>query len=140
MKKSDRQKIFDKYGGRCAYCGIELIDKWQVDHAVSKQYWFMIDETNPKAVNNIENLMPACVPCNHYKGSLCIEPFSYHRGFRNYMKDFHLRLAKLPKKTRVKATENRKAYMQDIADRYGITPDKPFNGIFYFETLTPSII
>lgn len=32
MKKSDRQKIFDKYGGRCAYCGCELTGKWCIDH------------------------------------------------------------------------------------------------------------
>lgn len=31
MKKADRQKIFDKYGGRCAYCGCELQKGWHVD-------------------------------------------------------------------------------------------------------------
>lgn len=31
MKKEDRQKIFDKYGGRCAYCGCELLKGWHVD-------------------------------------------------------------------------------------------------------------
>jgi len=33
MKKADRQLIFDKYGGRCAYCGCELVKGWHVDHA-----------------------------------------------------------------------------------------------------------
>lgn len=32
MNKGDRQKIFDKYGGRCAYCGCELNKRWNVDH------------------------------------------------------------------------------------------------------------
>jgi 5-methylcytosine-specific restriction endonuclease McrA len=33
MKKADRQKIFEKYGGRCAYCGCDLDGKrWNVDH------------------------------------------------------------------------------------------------------------
>jgi 5-methylcytosine-specific restriction endonuclease McrA len=31
MKKSDRQKIFDKYDGHCAYCGCELTKGWHVD-------------------------------------------------------------------------------------------------------------
>jgi 5-methylcytosine-specific restriction endonuclease McrA len=31
MKKSDRQKIFDKYNGRCAYCGEKLQKGWHVD-------------------------------------------------------------------------------------------------------------
>ena len=33
MNKKDRQIVFDKCGGRCAYCGCELTGKWHVDHA-----------------------------------------------------------------------------------------------------------
>lgn len=32
MKKMDRQLMFDKYGGRCAYCGCELSKVWCLDH------------------------------------------------------------------------------------------------------------
>lgn len=33
MNKADRQKVFDKFGGRCAYCGCDLSGKrWNVDH------------------------------------------------------------------------------------------------------------
>ena len=67
MSKKERQLIFDKYGGRCAYCGCELNNKWQVDHAISKRYWFMVDAEDVKAVNRIENLNPSCKECNHYK-------------------------------------------------------------------------
>lgn len=28
-----RQIVFDKYGGKCAYCGCELLKGWHVDHA-----------------------------------------------------------------------------------------------------------
>jgi hypothetical protein len=31
MKKQDREKIFNKYGGKCAYCGCELQKGWHVD-------------------------------------------------------------------------------------------------------------
>lgn len=31
MNKSDRLKIFNKFGGRCAYCGCELQKGWHVD-------------------------------------------------------------------------------------------------------------
>jgi hypothetical protein len=31
MKVKDRQVIFDKYNGRCAYCGCELEKGWHVD-------------------------------------------------------------------------------------------------------------
>jgi len=137
MKKGDRVTVFNKYGGRCAYCGCELNDKWQVDHAISRNYWFYFDVNNPKAVNNIENLMPACSECNHYKRSLCVESVGNHTGFRNYMKGFHKRYGRLPIKSIRPQTEKRKAYMQAIADKYGITKDIPFSGIFYFETHKP---
>ncbi len=32
MTKEDRQKVLDKTGGHCAYCGCELNGKWHVDH------------------------------------------------------------------------------------------------------------
>lgn len=31
MKKADRQIIFNKFSGRCAYCGCELEKGWHVD-------------------------------------------------------------------------------------------------------------
>lgn len=31
MKKADRQRVFDKFGGKCAYCGCELTKGWHVD-------------------------------------------------------------------------------------------------------------
>lgn len=31
MNKKVRQKIFDKFGGKCAYCGCELTKGWHVD-------------------------------------------------------------------------------------------------------------
>lgn len=31
MNKKDRETIFNKYGGRCAYCGCELEKGWHVD-------------------------------------------------------------------------------------------------------------
>jgi 5-methylcytosine-specific restriction endonuclease McrA len=42
MNKTDRQAIFDKYGGRCAYCGELLIKGWHVDELepVRRNYEF----------------------------------------------------------------------------------------------------
>ncbi len=35
MKKADRLIVFNKYGGRCAYCGDELQKGWHVDELKS---------------------------------------------------------------------------------------------------------
>lgn len=38
MTKEERLKVYNKYGGRCAYCGREIEYKdMQVDHIVPKQ-------------------------------------------------------------------------------------------------------
>lgn len=133
MTKAAKEMIFNKYGGRCAYCGCELKSVWQIDHAISKQYFPYWDGVKPEHVNHIDNLMPACVMCNHYKRSSCVESNGQHVGFRDFMKTFHLRLRKLPKKTTRPQTVKRIAYMQNIAVRYGVTIDKPFSGTFYFD-------
>jgi len=130
-----RQIVFNKYGGKCAYCGCDLDEKFQVDHMVSKNYWYHIDSEDPSCVNDISNLMPACVQCNHYKRSHCLEDKFSHVGFRTYMLSFHIRLGSIPKKTIRPSTIRRKEYMQRIADRYGISETKPFDGLFYFEKM-----
>lgn len=125
MTKAIRQKIYDKFDGRCAYTGKPLDDGWQVDHMISKEIYIYRELSGN--VNHIDNLMPTLQIVNHYKRAKDLE------GFRNYMLNFHKRLAKLPKRTLVQSSERRKKYMLEIADAFDITPDKPFNGKFYFE-------
>ena len=139
MNKKLRQQVYDKFGGRCAYSGQPLDDKWQVDHATSKKKNFYLacydygdmDKLSErlKSIDRLENLLPACWIINHYKRELDVE------GFRKYLADFHIRLAKLPKNPIAQRSIRRKRYMQEVADIMGITPDKPFSGKFYFETL-----
>lgn len=142
MNNKIRQKVFEKYNGLCAYTGKPLGNDWQVDHMTSKilhSYRVLynasgIDEINErrKEVDNIENLMPAIKIINHYKRSLDLE------GFRDYMLSFHKRLKKLPKKTAIYETQRRKDYMFKVAELFDITPDRPFEGKFYFETIKKS--
>jgi len=136
INKKLREQVRIKYGGFCAYSGLPLDDKWQVDHVLPKYLneWLKKGFEKPgyialENVNCIDNLLPALRIVNHYKRSLDLE------GFRNYMLTFHIRLAKLPKKTEVENTKKRIAYMNEVAKLFGITIEKPFNGIFYFETL-----
>ena len=144
MDKKKRKQIYEKYNGRCAYTGKRLVDgEWQIDHMTSRfkikynaarnvaerKDWDAYQETI-EHVNDVDNLMPALTIVNHYKRSLDLE------GFREYMLTFHKRLAKLPKHTNSPSTAKRIIYMNKVADVFGITVDKPFTGLFYFETLT----
>lgn len=135
LTKEKRQAVRDKFNGKCAYTGKDLGDDWQVDH-VNSQYQHRYGYSGEfdyveymKKVHDINNLFPTLRIVNHYKRTKNLYQF------RRYMTDFHKRLAKLPKTTRVPATERRIAYMNNIAKAFDITVDKPFSGVFYFERI-----
>ena len=123
-----REKVKIKYGGKCAYSGTLLEDDWQVDHLIPKiQFKQMLVEGNP---NDIKNLVPAQGVINHYKRGLSLDEF------RNwYLGGLHKRLKKLPKHPRTEKSIKHKKYMLKVANYFDITEDKPFNKVFYFETL-----
>lgn len=63
MNKEHRQRIFDKYGGKCAFCGYDLEKGWQVWDiepivtAISKDGEFV------RIGDSYGNLLPACKSC-----------------------------------------------------------------------------
>ena len=83
----NREAIKQMFGGRCAYCGVVLNDKWHVDHveplgrqggwvpslgARPGHYRFTGKCLNPE--NEREgNYFPACPPCNINKADLPLE-------------------------------------------------------------------
>jgi hypothetical protein len=131
MNKKLRLEVYNKFDGLCAYCGKPLDSYWQVDHIHPKCLKIQSNQ-NINSYNDINNLFPTFKIINHYKRSLDLE------GFRKYMLNFHLRLAKLPKNTNVPRTQRRKEYMFKIAELFDITINKPFEGIFYFEKVKGS--
>jgi len=87
LTKKQREKLFQKFGGKCAYCGCELQKIWHVDHIVpvvrdievvkKGKYWTRQStntHSNPH-LEIIENLNPACPECNIHKSSLPLEQF-----------------------------------------------------------------
>ena len=61
ISKAMRQKVLDKYGGRCAYCGKELdLKTLRVDH---------LHPHYRGGEDSFENYMPACYQCNFYKST-----------------------------------------------------------------------
>jgi hypothetical protein len=67
MKKEIREKVWNKYGRHCSYCGEEMeYHQMQVDH---------IEPKRNGGGNEIENLAPACRRCNKWKGTWSVEQF-----------------------------------------------------------------
>lgn len=61
------------FGGRCAYCGCELPERWHADHVepvirkmvhIPGKGFVTTGEMHQPERNRSDNLFPACVPCN----------------------------------------------------------------------------
>ena len=79
MNKKEREIVFNKYEGRCAYCGYELQKGWHVDHIIPLQRNesdLNISRYNKiRGENSLHNYFPACRQCNIWKSTYSIEQF-----------------------------------------------------------------
>lgn len=70
LTKRERMAVYEKCGGHCAYCGCILDYKdMQADHVVP------LNGYKEKGEDSIENMLPSCRSCNHYKRSSPLEEF-----------------------------------------------------------------
>jgi len=124
ITKKTREEIYNKFGGLCAYSGTPLEPDWQVDHVVpiAMLNYLRLD------TNDINNMIPCQKIINHYKRKLSLTNFRVH-----WLGGLHVRLAKLPKNPKAARSIKRKAYLLKVSSYFGITPDTPFSGVFYFE-------
>jgi 5-methylcytosine-specific restriction endonuclease McrA len=67
-----RQEVYDKYNGKCAYCGEDInLKKFQVDHIHPRHLSHLENLDNDR----YENLNPACRKCNSFKAGSVLEIF-----------------------------------------------------------------
>lgn len=112
MKKKLRIQVWNKYNKHCAYCGKELKYKeMQVDHYIPQRLFDIENLEGDK--DDIDNLMPSCRRCNHYKRD------SLPENFRESLNTLHERVLK--------------QYICKVAYDYGVIKIEPFDGVFYFE-------
>src|SRR4030042_774941 len=110
MKKSIRDAVYNKFGGRCAYCGVEIdVVNMQVDHIRPRRGY-------PEESENVDNMNPACPVCNNWKHSDNIESFrkslqSQVRKCRDYSRNFRM------------------------AERYSLVVETYKPIVFYFEAI-----
>lgn len=116
ISKAKREQVYKKFGGRCAYCGkaIEYKDM-QVDHFYPKDIAALYQKEKGKSIDDMENLMPSCRLCNHYKRANGIETF------RRYIEE-------IPEKL----SQN---YIYKVGVRYGNIVEQPYNVQFLYEIL-----
>lgn len=129
--KKQRELIFNKYGGKCAYCGCELMRSWHIDEMEpirrnkkwdrKKRTWVYDGTCKHPDRLHIDNQMPACASCNINKHSMSLEEF------RRLVGGFLTSL-------------NRDSTQYKIAKRYGFIEEVVKPVVFYFESYTPNSI
>lgn len=124
--KINRQEVYNKCGGHCAYCGEEItLKQMQVDHIIPVSSYqeyikkkigipdFLLHLTEID-VNHIDNLFPTCRVCNKWKS------FHYLELFRKEISEQVRRLNDYSSNYR-------------MAKRYGQVNETIQPIVFYFE-------
>ena len=121
--KIEREFIFNKYEGKCAYCGFDImLHKFHVDHVIPKfrgTTQYQLDKWNSnitKGTDSIENYNPSCISCNISKSTFTIE---------NWRKELQLKIDRI----------KRDSPTFNILLRFGVIKEinKPI--VFHFEKL-----
>jgi hypothetical protein len=77
LTSAQREQVRMKFGGKCAYCGCDLPQRWHADHfeAVLRGVGSAITGLPMARMENdrIENIMPSCPPCNIDKASFSLD-------------------------------------------------------------------
>lgn len=109
LTKDERQQVYRKCHGHCAYCGSRLkYENMQVDHVVP------LNGYSVQGTDTLDNMLPACRSCNHYKSSQPLE--SFRRAVE-----------------RMPDVLQRDNVTYQIAVRFGMIRPKKRKVVFYFE-------
>ena len=127
LSKKERENLYNKYGGRCAYCGCLLEKGWHADHLKpvrrkmkychNKGHHIATGEVRYPKRDCLDNYNPACASCNINKHQMNLE------DFRSLVGGFIKSL-------------NRDSTQYKIAKRYGFIKEVEMPVVFYFETFT----
>ena len=126
MNKIERKTVYDKFDGRCAYCGSKIeMHEMQVDHIIPKQnYWhclknhfrvpLFLSHLTIDDCEHIDNKFPSCRVCNKWKSVYDIETFREE-------------ISAQPQRLMRDSSQYR------MASRYSLIKETNNDVIFYFE-------
>lgn len=127
--KINREEVYNKCDGRCAYCGVQIkIKEMQVDHIIPTSFFQQhiknkirvpkfLSHLTEDDVNHIDNLHPTCRVCNKWKSAHDLELFR---------KEIEEQVKRL----------NDYSSNYRMAKRYGLIEETIKPIIFYYESKT----
>ena len=120
LTRAQRETVRAKFGGRCAYCGCDLPERWHVDHVEPVERRVPYEpgdaDRSPRKPerHTLANLYPACPQCNISKGAMSVE------GWRVWLAG-HVR------------SLNRDHSIYRLAKSFGLVQETGAPVVFYFE-------
>lgn len=115
MTKSERERIRNLFGGRCAYCGRELGKSFHADHVDPLMRNYPGQAEREKSVT----LYPSCRRCNLRKSMFTLE-------------QFRSEISKQPERLR------RNSNQFKLAEDFGLVAEIAIPVEFYFERYDPN--
>lgn len=110
--KEVRKQVFNKFQGKCAYCGTNLNNyNFQIDHIIPLRRGM---DDCVKGDNSIENFNPCCASCNSSKSCMDLEKW------------------RIQLQRKVKVIENESSAYR-IAKRFGSVIENNEPIMFHFE-------
>ena len=119
LTKAERESVRAMFDGRCAYCGVDLPQRWHVDHveAVFRDWYGKTGKAFREDNHRLDNMMPSCPPCNINKGPLSLE--SWRKEISHHLQTLN---------------NNRSTYR--IVKSFGLLIETGAPVRFHFETVT----
>ena len=75
LTRVEREKVYARCNGRCAYCGTKIeLKNMQVDHVIPMEF-YKLYQAEGFDLDMMDNYLPACRSCNHYKSTMMLEKF-----------------------------------------------------------------
>lgn len=93
MGITKKEKIFNKFNGKCCICGVELV-KFHKNMGEDYKRMFTIDHIKPISLggsNDIDNLRPMCQRCNSIRNNKAGERRIKIIKDRKYIKDYEMK-------------------------------------------------
>lgn len=75
LTRVERETVYARCNGRCAYCGTKIeLKNMQVDHVIPMEFYDLY-QVKGFDLDTMGNYLPACRSCNHYKSTMTLEKF-----------------------------------------------------------------
>lgn len=132
LSRKQREDLYGRYRGHCAYCGKPLGQKWHADHVKPVERigkwvrtgrtmkWQATGELGKPQNDHPDNFMPACIPCNIHKSDLPLE------SWRRILQDLQRSLR-----------DNQASYRHAL--RFGLISEAEPKVVFHFERTRRSV-